>query len=39
MPDITDAVGGPIPKNFDAENADNFEDVRSPPMVEVTMLC
>jgi len=27
MPDITDAVAGPIPKNFDAENADNFEDI------------
>jgi hypothetical protein len=38
MPDITDAVAGPIPKNFDAENADNFEDVRSRPTVEVPML-
>ncbi|OIW28090.1 DUF757-domain-containing protein [Coniochaeta ligniaria NRRL 30616] len=27
MADITDAVAGPVPKNFDAENADNFEDI------------
>lgn len=30
MSDITDAVSGPVPAGFDPENADNFEDVRSP---------
>ena len=28
--DITDAVAGPVPSNFDAANADNLEDVRCP---------
>lgn len=27
MPDITDAVAGPVPQNFDPENADNLEDI------------
>ncbi|KAB5584880.1 polysaccharide biosynthesis-domain-containing protein [Coniochaeta sp. 2T2.1] len=25
--DITDAIPGPVPSNFDAENADNLEDI------------
>lgn len=35
MPDITDAVAGPVPQNFDPENADNLEDVSPLPPFRV----